>query len=120
MIYLDEDSLVCDFAETYHILDYKALSPTLAGVLACGLRDDSRIKMLMAGQTVKTDTMLRAGILDRLSIIMWQPTEDGQNGRNMPESVVNKLLGKETERDNLSFDTGADFDAYRERLINGN
>ena len=119
MIYLDEDSLICDFAETYHILDYKALPPRLAGVLACGLRDDSRIKMLMAGQVVKTDTMLRAGILDRLSILAWQNTEDGHNGNNMPTSVLNSLLGVEKERDNMSFETGADFDRYRESLING-
>ena len=120
MIYLDEDSLVCDFAETYHILDYKALSPSLAGVLACGLRNDSRIKMLMAGQTVNTDTMLSASILDRLSILVWHNTEDGQNGINPPKSVLNDLLGQKVDRDNLSFDSGADFDAYRESLINGN
>ena len=120
MIYLDEDSLVCDFAETYHILDYRALSPSLAGVLACGLRNDSRIKMKMASQTVNTDTMLRASILDRLSILVWHNTEDGQNGINPPQSVLNDLLGHKVERDNLSFDSGADFDAYRESLINGN
>lgn len=120
MIYLDEDSLVCDFAETYHILDYRALSPNLAGVLACGLRGDSRIKMKMVGQTVKTDTMLRASILDRLSILVWHNTEDGQNGINPPKSVLSDLLGQKTETDNLSFDSGADFDAYRESLINGN
>lgn len=119
MIYLDEDSLICDFAETYHILDYKALSPRLAGVLACGLWDDSRIKMQMSGQALRTDTMLRAGILDRLSILTWQNTEDGQKGNNPPESVLSKMLGG-AEKETLSFDTGADFDRYRESLINGN
>ena len=120
MIYLDEDSLVCDLAETYNILDYRALSPSLVGVLACGLRDDSRIKMKMSGQTVKTETMLSASILDRLSILVWHNTEDGQNGINPPHSILNDLLGHKVERDNMSFDSGADFDAYRESLINGN
>jgi len=119
MICLDEDALICDFAETYHILDYTALPPTMAGVLACGLRDDSRIKLVMTGQKVSTDTMLRAGILDRLSILAWQNTEDGHNGSNMPPSVVSRLLG-EDEPDNMSFDSGAEFLAYRESLINGN
>lgn len=119
MINLDEDSLICDFAETYHILDYTALSPRLAGVLACGLRDDSRIKLLMSGQRIKTDTMLAAGILDRLSVLIWQNTEDGHNGSNAPKSILSSILG-ETEKDTLSFDTGADFDRYRESLINGN
>lgn len=118
MIYLDEDSLICDFAETYHILDYKTLPPKLAGVLACGLKDDSRIKMVMSGQKINADRMIRAGILDRLSILAWQNTEDGQRGRNEPESVLRSLLG-ERESNTLSFETGADFDRYRESLING-
>ena len=40
----DEDALVCDMAETYHIFDYRALPLFLAARLACGLREDSRSK----------------------------------------------------------------------------
>ena len=119
MLYLDEDSLICDLAETYNIYDYRALSPRLVGVLACGLRDNSRIKMLMSGQKISTDTMLRAGILDRLSILAWQNTEDGHEGRNMPESVLSKLIGEHKENNTMSFNSGAELEAYRERLING-
>ncbi len=119
MINLDEDSLICDLAETYHIYDYRALSPRLVGVLACGLRDNSRIKMLMSGQKISTDTMLRAGIVDRLSILAWQNTEDGHEGRNMPESVLSKLLGQTRENNTMSFESGAELEAYRKRLING-
>ena len=120
MIYLDEDSLICDFAETYHILDYTALSPMLAGVLACGLKDDSRIKLLMSGQKISMDTMLRAGILDRLSVLAWQNTEDGHKGNNVPQSVLSRILGDEREPETLSFESGADFERYRESLIHGN
>ena len=119
MISLDEDALICDFAETYHIYDYRALSPTMAGVLACGLRENSRIKMKLTEQVVNMDTLLLATIADRLSILAWQNTEDGIKGRNMPESIVHSLIGKETERSHMVFDTGADFEAYRERLIHG-
>ena len=119
MLYLDEDSLVCDLAETYNIYDYRALSPCLVGVLACGLRDDARIKRVMSGQKISTDTMLYAGILDRLSILVWQNTEDGHNGQNMPESVLSRLLGETKESNTMSFDSGADLEAYRERLLNG-
>ena len=58
MISLDESALICDFAETYHILDYRALPLKLAAVLACGLRDDSRIKMKLAGMKLNPETML--------------------------------------------------------------
>ena len=96
MINLDEDSLICDFAEYYRIYDYTALPAKYAGVLACGLRENSRIKMKMSEQSV-----------------------DGQKGRNIPESITEKLLGRNEERDHIVFETGADFEAYRERLING-
>lgn len=119
MICLDEDSLICDFAETYRIYDYAALSPSYAGVLACGLRENSRIKMKMSEQIVDINTMLLATIADRAQVLIWQNTEDGQKGRNVPESIVQKLIGQKEERDHIVFNTGADFEAFRERLING-
>lgn len=119
MICLDEDSLICDFAEYYRIYDYTALSPKYAGVLACGLRENSRIKMKLSEQIVDTSTLLLATIADRIQLLLWQNTEDGQKGRNIPESITEKLLGINNERDHIVFNTGAEFEAYRERLING-
>ncbi len=119
MINLDEDALICDFAETYRIYDYAALSPSYAGVLACGLRENSRIKMKMSEQIVDMTTILLATIADRAQVLIWQNTEDGQKGRNVPESIVQKLIGQKDERDHIVFNTGADFEAFRERLING-
>ena len=119
MITLDEDSLICDFAEYYRIYDYTALSPKYAGVLACGLRENSRIKMKLSEQIVDMNTLLLATIADRIQVLVWQNTEDGQRGRNVPESIAQKLLGQKDERDHTVFDTGADFEAFRERLING-
>lgn len=120
MIYLDEDALICDLAETYNIYDYRALPPYTVGVLSCGLRDTARIKQKMSGQTVGTDRMIAASILDRLSILVWQNTEDGHNGVNMPPSVLKSLMGQDqTETECISFDSGADFDAYMERIRNG-
>jgi hypothetical protein len=119
MINLDEDSLICDFAEYYRIYDYTALPAKYAGVLACGLRENSRIKMKMSEQSVDMNTLLLATIADRVQVLVWQNTEDGQKGRNIPESITEKLLGRNEERDHIVFETGADFEAYRERLING-
>ena len=119
MINLDEDSLICDFAEYYRIYDYRALTPKYAGVLACGLRDNSRIKMKMSEQAVDMDTILLATIADRIQILIWQNTEDGQKGRNVPESIVKKLLGVKEEKPHMVFNTGADYEAYRESVING-
>ena len=50
MVASDEDALICDFAETYHILDYKALPLKLRATLASGLRDSSRSKLILHGR----------------------------------------------------------------------
>lgn len=98
MIRTDETALICDFAETYHILDYRALSLKTAAALASGLPEDSRIMMKITGQRINTKTALLAGILDRLTTLVWFQTEDGHKGRNRPESVLARLT-KEPEPD---------------------
>ena len=47
MLKKDEEALICDFAETYHIYDYKRLPLTTVAALAVGLRENSRLKMAM-------------------------------------------------------------------------
>lgn len=91
MIRLDEDALICDLAETYHILNYKALPPDLVGVLSIGLRNDSRIKMKIGKQDLNISDQLMAATVDRLSILIWQNTEDGHKGINKPPSILESL-----------------------------
>lgn len=118
MISLDEDALICDLAETYHILNYRALPPKLVGVLCCGLRDNSRIKMKLSEINVSADMLLSALIADRLQVLIWQNTEDGSKGRNFPKSIYEKLLNPQKEESqNMAFSSGADFDEYRKTLI---
>lgn len=118
MISLDEDAMVCDLAETYHILNYRALPPKLVGVLVCGLRDDSRIKMKISNMSVEIDVLLHALIADKLSVLIWQNTEDGRKGRNFPKPIYEKLLNPQKEEsNNMAFSSGADFDEYRKALI---
>lgn len=53
--------------------------------------------MAMADTTLPLNTMLQAGILDRLSILIWQQTEDAQTGKNRPASIVDLLTGNAQE-----------------------
>lgn len=119
MIKLDENALVCDLAETYQIYDYKQLPPTRVAVFAFGLRDNSRIKMNLSGHIVPIDTLLLAGISDRLSTLVWFQTEDGQEGKNRPKPLVELLTGKQSENDDdvIVFDSGEDFLKIRNQLI---
>lgn len=120
MIRLDESALICDFAETYHILDYRALPLKTAAVLASGLRDNSRIMMKISGSQIGPDTALMAAAVDRLSLLVWAKTKDAQNGKNAPESILAKLSGKEkTESEYQTFDTAEEFEAARQAIISG-
>ncbi|MFU0723109.1 DUF5361 domain-containing protein [Streptococcus sp. IMAU11622] len=121
MINLDEDTLVCDLAETYQIYEYKQLPLKQVAVFAYGLRDDSRIKQIMSDQIVPLETTLLASIVDRLSLSLWLQTKDGQKGVNRPTSIAEMLTknNKEErdERDYLVFESGEDFENYRKALL---
>lgn len=119
MIETDEAALVCDFAETYHIFDYKALPAATAALLASGLRESSRIKLKMAGLRYTSDTLLLAAILDRLTMIQWFQTQDGQRNRNRPESVFDRLTGTAPSKDIKAFSSGDAFRAEFERITKG-
>lgn len=119
MIAVDESALMCDLAETYGIYNYRQLPPTLVAVFSLGLRNDSRIKMKLSGQTVPLETMLLASIVDKLSILIWFQTKDGQKGRNRPKMITDILLEQKKETEVLAFRSGEDFEKERRRLIGG-
>lgn len=121
MIELDEDALICDLAETYHVYDYKQLPAQTVAVFAYGLKDDSRIKQLLSDQVAPVDRVLLAGIVDRLSMLLWIQSKDGQKGVNRPVSLTDFFVKKEKEdtRDFMTFESPEDYESYRKQLFEG-
>lgn len=121
MVARDEDALFCDFVESYHIMDFRALPPITAARLAFGLRENSRIKMSLAGAKADTETTLLAAVLDRVSWMAWAQSKDAQKGKNRPASVLSLLLGQQGEKtpEIKAFNSGEDFLAFRQKLIEG-
>lgn len=121
MIATDEDALVCDLAETYQVFDYKSMPARFVATLAAGLRENSRIKMKMAGMACTSETLLLAMAVDRLSLLFWAKTEDGQKNRNKPESICAHIMGakQKTESDIVTFENAEDFESTRKQLMNG-
>lgn len=112
MIATDRNALVCDMAETYGIFDLQALPVSTLAALAVGLRGDSRIKMRLSGEKATRQDMMQAAMVDRLSMLLWAKTKDGQNGRNRPKSLVEILSGEgRKDGDVQSFDSPEDFEA---------
>lgn len=122
MIAADRDALVCDLAETYGILDYKALPVGLLAALSSGLRENSRIRLRLAGQTQDTGLLLLAAAVDRLSWLAWAQTEEARQGEGRPPSLLAALLGTEegaAADGPLAFDTTAEYEAARAEIVKG-
>lgn len=113
----DKSALICDLAETYGIFDYRALPVSLLATLSVGLRDNSRIKMHLAGVKASRAEILAAATVDRLSMLVWLHSEDGRNGTNRPKSVLATLMGQNMENDQVeAFENGEDFEREWERI----
>ena len=117
MIAADDAALRCDLMETYHIPDYRALPARQAALFSCGLRDNSRIKMAMAGAPAPMEVLLLARISDALRVLIWQNTQDGLDGINPPESILDAILRKDEPRETMGFDTPEEFDAWSASMM---
>ena len=115
MLATDRQALICDMAETYRIYDLGALPARLVASLACGLRANSRIILKMSGAKAPLETLLMALIADELGVLCWQNTEDGHKNRNRPKSVYESIMKDEPKP--TGFSTGAEFDAWREKIL---
>ena len=119
MIATDEEALICDYAETYHIYDYQSLPVYLAAIFACGLRKDSRIKQKMENVRADTEELLLAAILDKVNWLCWSKTTDGRDGINRPKSVFNTLVNRDEDGDLETFETKDAYESRRRRLLKG-
>ena len=116
MIKTDEDALKCDLAEIYGIFDYRQLPATTVAVFSCGLKDDSRIQMILNNQRVSLDRTILMTISDRLALLLWSKTKDGQNGRNRPP-LWSSIF--DNSKENATFNSGEDFERERKKLLKG-
>ena len=117
MMATDEDALVCDFAETYHIYDYRQLRPAYAATLAAGLREDSRIRTALGGLPVPMSIYLQMAQMDALNLLTWLNSSDGAEGKNRPKSLLKAFTGDDSAVQ--GFDSGEDFMAEWKRRTEG-
>lgn len=116
----NEDDLVCDLMQYYHISNWRSYSPFFISTLTFGLPDESRIMKALSGMKYSIDRMLIAVIADKLSLLWWAKTVDGQKNQNRPKSFVDILIGnvkKEESKDIITFNTPEEFEAYRAELV---
>ena len=107
MVAYYEDALICDLAETYAIYDYRSMPCRMAATLSCGLRNDSRVKLEMAGVKITPEQMMLASI----GIIGWMMSNDGRKGRTRPASILQAIMGEEKARNEniMAYVSGREF-----------
>ena len=118
MLAFNRTLLICDMAETYPVLDIWGLPVPLLAALASGLREDSRIKLAMAGMQPIPITALLARLSDDLALFRYGFTKDAEKGKNKPLLFVDLLMDKAPDpKDEIAtFDSGEDFTAEWERI----
>lgn len=115
MLSEDEDAFICDMAETYHILDYRALPVTLLATLASGLRENSRIKMKMAGANYIPPEVVIPQAVDYLMMIMKILNGDKKKSKYMTDLV----FGSKKKDPTVKFKSGEDFNKAWARMTRG-
>lgn len=119
MYSLDYGSLICDFAETYHVYDLQSLPVRTAAFFACGLRESSRIRMKISGYKVPMDTLIAAKISDVLSLMLWSQSE---KGTPKPQGLLEQFLSETTDKaesEEMSFESGSAFEKARKTILEG-
>jgi len=113
MINTNEDAFICDMAETYGILDYRSHPLKLIAILAFGLRDESRIKMELSGLPETKQTLLLAGISDKLTCAYWA------DKNSEPELILSHLYGinKEDDEEITVFDSIEAYEQKRKEIL---
>lgn len=116
--------MICDLAQVYHVLDYKALPVPLLVTLFCGLGPDSRIARTESELPVSMHTLLLAAVVDNLTSLVYVHAD---KKAKKPASVVEALMGtnkgsKEDPPGSIKtqvFESAADYEATRRAILEG-
>lgn len=115
MLSTDKDALICDLAETYHVLDYEELPLERVAVLASGLRGNSRIRLEMAGKKYIPFGDMVAHIADDITLLRKELAGDSSETVLFTDVTYGKVL----EKQGKGFDSGEDFMRERNRILGG-
>lgn len=118
MLATDRDALLCDLAETYGVFGLHSVPLPLLATLAAGLRDDSRIKLRLAGRSVSTELLLSASAADQLAHLVWMLSDAAAKGASPPAQILPILLG-DLPAPQGGFDSPEAYEAARAKIIEG-
>lgn len=113
MLHEGREELICDIAETYHLIDMHVQPARKIAILAAGLRENSRIRMKMEGRRLSDTDSLLALIFDKANWLCWTKTKDAEHGQNRPKSMY-RIMTEETNTE--GFNSLEEFEKRRKEL----
>ncbi|MCQ2530279.1 MAG: hypothetical protein MJ086_03395 [Lachnospiraceae bacterium] len=114
---VDEDCLICDFAQYYHIYDYESLPVRKQAIYAWGLPDDSRIKKAMSGREYALSDLLLMALVDWVGNMNWQyASVNSKHAPQKPQSLM-KLLAKSATGEIKGYTDAESFEAERRNIL---
>lgn len=105
MLNSNEDEIRCEMARVYHIFDIRSLPVRTVATLAMGIGRDIQ-------------SLILAGIYDKLSLLCWMQTTDAIKGDNRPASLMDALYGVSTSG-SAGYDSAEEFERARAAIIGG-
>lgn len=119
MVATDEDSLICDLAQFYHVFDYKSMTVELVATLSAGLPEDSRIMRKLSKRNISKSELMLAAIYDDLNAYLYSMTSNAKHGINRPASIVDKWLNITEQKENMAFDSVNSYEKAKQRILGG-
>nr|DAH63525.1 MAG TPA: protein of unknown function (DUF5361) [Caudoviricetes sp.] len=119
MIATDEDSLICDLAQYYHVFDYRSMTVEFVATLAAGLPEDSRIMRKILKCNVSKSELMLAAIYDDLNTYLYSMTSNARHGINRPVSIAEKWLNITEQKENMAFDSVNSYEKAKQRILGG-
>lgn len=107
--------MICDLAETYHILDYTVLKPNTLAILVKGLSQDSRVMRHLRNEKLTYLDSMLALIFDCLRIIAYN--QGHKKGAKRPQSLFEKLTKVEKKDELMKFSSPESYERWRKEHI---
>lgn len=114
MLSVDRDAVICDLAETYHLLDYRSVPVMMLATLCAGLHEDSRIKMRLMGMNRIAPSFAFVRIADTLVLILHALIGEKSRPKLYQDIMTDKLKKKKT----TGFSSIEEFEEARKRFLN--
>ncbi|MBQ9031867.1 MAG: hypothetical protein IJ106_10510 [Parasporobacterium sp.] len=114
----DEDALICDFAQYYHIYDLEQVGVRKAAILACGLPEESRTMKRLSGNKLSGERVILVSMLDTIRSIEFAVYQSHSKKKiKKPKPLLKKMMDGGEKKELLGYGTAQEFEEARKKFL---